>query len=243
MKALNFIKKTNKKVLNKDEIDNDVYDDKKHNYQYYYNKMCIEKVVNKGEEIDKKTFIGNFLPDDVDNIDLPVCLDNYKRISIFKDIIINYPFKNIKEIQCCDLTINNKMENLEIIESNIKSKFINGEFIDIQKYNKIIINNEITNLKQININNNLELIFNYPNKNIIKYKVNVDGVYKTILNTSIIFINNTNEELKFRNSKFYTKGYYLYETKNRYTKEKPLIIKPKTKNIITHNVIITKIIK
>lgn len=230
MESLNFIKKYHKKYLNINKINNNIYDEKGYNYEYYYNKYCIKEIILKYNYSPTHKFIL-YIFQKIPNIILPLYFDKYNAIyMINNNIIIDYHFKNINFINCNNLIINNKMNKLDTIEN----------------INTTIINNK-TNLKQIYICNNTILILNYPINNILKINYhkglsnnNYNNYNNYNNNISLTIINNTNKKLYICGNYCNIKDYYFILN---YTKKDPLILESYSKNIITKNILISKSLK
>ena len=225
MIALNFIKKFHKIYLNKYKIDNNIYDNKNHNYNYYFNKYCLKELILKNKN---KNFNENYLVvskiNNIDIIDLPSYFNKYNIILLLdNDIIINNEFNNINSIGCNNLIINNIMNNLYTI----------GYF------NSVIINNK-TNLNHIIIDKSALLIFNYPIFDYIGISY-VDNPHKRGNNDIIMtIINNTNKNINIYGISININENYLLK---RISALNSLILKPYTKNIITKNILISKLLK
>lgn len=222
MEALIFIKKYHKPFIG--EINNDIYDEDKHNYDYYYITYCPIEYLEKYKEKDnyKRTF--TFMEQSIiQKLSLPLYFDKYRNIDIrYYNITIDYNFKNIQDIKCKELIINHKNNSIE--EITIK---------------KLIINNK-NNIKKINfksLTSNISLVFNYP--------ISQNLLLKWV-NHNIYIINNTNKQITFewsyydmfnefkvndfkitqdfKDEKYHNNKFDFYKSDRYYT----LIIKPNT---------------
>ena len=221
MDALNFIKKFHKKYLDENKIDNNVFDEKGYNYEYYYNIYCITDILeNNKYKSDKNWFICKNIDFKINIIYLSLHFNKYIYIHIPHNIIINYNFNKINTISCKNLIINNEMKNLHLIDS----------------FKSVIINNKI-NLSSIVLTNIKSLlVFNYPVLNNICISDNIEVKAEELELIELTIINNTNQKLIF----YFSNNNYNFK---KYDIIKPLILEPYTKNIITKNILISKLLK
>lgn len=127
MEALNFIKKTHKECLDKSKIDNSVYDEDGHNYEYYYDKYIISKKLLKLNTCDYPEYLYVLNDPIVDNLFVPIEFDNFTYINLRQyNLIFNDDFNNVDSISGEKIIINGKLPKLKTI-LNFQELIINNE--------------------------------------------------------------------------------------------------------------------
>lgn len=238
MEALIFIKKCHKKYLYDNKIDNNIFDEEGHNYEYYEYKYCLINFLEKHKDYSENDeyfhFYENIPYKDV--IKLPLYFNKYEFINMPEyDIEINYIFNNIIDVRCNNFILNSNNNCIRHVIFKHKIIFNNQNIIDWIKietriYNLnslIIVNYPLLNKIQLFTHNiNYKIINNTNNNIIFYYKVGYMYNNLQINNFILNYYINYQDIIKYNDN---TININKKENDNKIN----LIIKPHSKVIIT----------
>lgn len=193
MEALNFIKKTHKEAIGFD-IDNNLYDEEGHNYEYYSVRYSEDFIKNYNELITSDLKDLNNLAFDDKSVKFIKGFDNINSIKIYSDqeVVIPNIRVNTYNIICCK----NAIFNDELY------KFI--ELRTVYNNNKTFPNSPVKRLVLYSDNNNNEININYDLE-----KLKIEGNFKCLNlsnkhNLKFLTLKNLSlkEQLNFNDIKF-----------------------------------------